>query len=132
MFLRGRTMFAPTTQSQSPVNSQKKKSDVLFAFSFAIAAAKEKAIKKRRKKDYALCGARQGRLAIDPAAFPKRRAKTLLREEKVKYNKNQREAVRLPFLCVLTFLSFLFRFCGADGGSKLCLFGDYEVHAEFR
>ena len=47
MFLRGRTMFAPTTQSQSPVNSQKKKSDVLFAFSFAIAAAKEKAIKKK-------------------------------------------------------------------------------------
>ena len=47
MFLRGRTMFAPTTQSQSPVDSQKKKSDTLFAFSFDEEGAKEKAIKKK-------------------------------------------------------------------------------------
>ncbi len=47
MFLRGRTMFAPTTQSQSPVNRQNKKSDTLFAFSFDEEGAKEKAIKKK-------------------------------------------------------------------------------------
>ena len=47
MYYRGRTMFAPTTQSQSPVNRQNKKSDALFAFSFAKTGAKEKAIKKK-------------------------------------------------------------------------------------
>ena len=70
MILRGRTMFAPTTQSQSPVDSQKKKSDTLFAFSFDEEGAKEKATKKKTpKEDFVLCGARQGRLALDPAAF---------------------------------------------------------------
>ena len=49
MFLRGRTMFAPT-MTPSAVNSQKKKSDVLFAFSFAYTGAKEKAIKKKTPK----------------------------------------------------------------------------------
>ena len=49
MFLRGRTMFAPT-MTPSAVNSQKKKSDVLFAFSFAKSGAKEKAIKKKTPK----------------------------------------------------------------------------------
>ena len=47
MYYRGRTMFASTTQSQSPVDSQKKKSDTLFAFSFDEEGAKEKAIKKK-------------------------------------------------------------------------------------
>ena len=66
MFLRGRTMFAPT-MTPSAVNSQKKKSDVLFAFSFAYAGAKEKAIKKKTpKEDFALCGARQ-ELRVPPS-----------------------------------------------------------------
>ena len=43
-------MFAPTTQSQSPVNSQNKKSNLSSAFSFAYTGAKEKAIKKKTPK----------------------------------------------------------------------------------
>ena len=50
MFLRGRTMFAPTTQSQSPINSQNKKSNLSSAFSFDEEGAKEKAIKKKTPK----------------------------------------------------------------------------------
>ena len=37
--------------------------------------------RKRRGRDFALCGARQELRALDGAAFPKRRAKTLLRVE---------------------------------------------------
>ena len=37
---------------------------------------------KRRYKDFALCGARQGQPALVLAAFPKRRAKTLIKGEK--------------------------------------------------
>ena len=47
MILRGRTMFAPTRKNQSTANRQNKKSDAPFAFSFAYAGAKEKAIKKK-------------------------------------------------------------------------------------
>ena len=85
MFLRGRTMFAPT-MTPSAVNSQKKKSDVLFAFSFAKSGAKEKAIKKKTPKEaFALCGARP----MPPsarAAFPKMRAKTLMGWRKLYYS----------------------------------------------
>ena len=48
----------------------KEKSNSPSAISFGKAGAKEKAIKKKTpKEDFALCGARQGRLALDPAAF---------------------------------------------------------------
>ena len=51
-------------------STAKTKDICLFAFSFAYTGAKEKAIKKKTpKEDFALCGARQGRLALDPAAF---------------------------------------------------------------
>ena len=43
-------MFAPTTQSQSPVNNQNKKSNLSYAFSFDEEGAKEKAIKKKTPK----------------------------------------------------------------------------------
>ena len=78
----GRTMFAPTmrvVEGADPykikpqVPSTAKTKDIcLSAFSFAYTGAKEKAIKKKTpKEDFALCGARQGRLALDPAASPK-------------------------------------------------------------
>ena len=85
MLLRGRTMFDPClgdADTHAPhmcqfpylrakVPSTVKTKDIcLFAFSFAKSGAKEKAIKKKTpKEDFALCGARQGRLALDPAAF---------------------------------------------------------------
>ena len=47
MFLRGRTMFAPTIQSLNFTNRQKKRLHPPPAFSFAEAGAKEKAIKKK-------------------------------------------------------------------------------------
>ena len=83
MILRGRTMFAPTkyrvVEGADPykikpqVPSTVKTKDLcLSAFSFAHAGAKEKAIKKTTPEgNFALCGARQGRLALDPAASPK-------------------------------------------------------------
>ena len=66
------------------------------AFSFAYAGAKEKAIKKKTpSRDFALCGARQELRALDGAAFPKRRAKTLLRVEIF-----VSEIFGLPFLAI--------------------------------
>ena len=68
MFLRGRTMFAPT-MTPSAVNSQNKKSNLSSAFSFAEAGAKEKAIKKKTPEgDFALCKARPP-LSVDDTAF---------------------------------------------------------------
>ena len=70
MFLRGRTMFAPTVQSRSSVSIQSKKSGFSSAFSFAYAGAKEKAIKKKTpKEDFALCGARRGLRVLDLASL---------------------------------------------------------------
>ena len=75
MFLRGRTMFAPTkyrvVEGAAPykikpqVPSTVKTKDLcLSAFSFAYTGAKEKAIKKKTpKEDFALCGARPPTLA---------------------------------------------------------------------
>ena len=56
---------------KSKYNQQpKEKIKTPYAFSFAYTGAKEKAIKKKTpKEDFALCGARQGLLALDPAAF---------------------------------------------------------------
>ena len=51
--------------------------------------------RKRRKRDFALCGARQRLRAFDGAAFPKRRAKTLLRVEIF-----VSEIFGLPFLAI--------------------------------
>jgi len=51
--------------------------------------------RKRRGRDFALCGARQELRALDGAAFPKRRAKTLLRVEIF-----VSEIFGLPFLAI--------------------------------
>ncbi len=51
--------------------------------------------RKRRGRDFALCGARQRLRAFDGAAFPKRRAKTLLRVEIF-----VSEIFGLPFLAI--------------------------------
>ena len=51
--------------------------------------------RKRRGRDFALCGARQELRALDSAAFPKRRAKTLLRVEIF-----VSEIFGLPFLAI--------------------------------
>ena len=51
--------------------------------------------RKRRKRDFALCRARQRLRAFDGAAFPKRRAKTLLRVEIF-----VSEIFGLPFLAI--------------------------------
>ena len=79
MILSGRRRRRPL-QTKTQVQPTAKTKDIcLSAFSFAYTGAKEKAIKKKTpKEDFALCGARQGRLALDPAAFKKRRAKTLM------------------------------------------------------
>ena len=62
-------MFAPTAQTTSSVSS-KEKIYALFAFSFAEAGAKEKAInKKTPMQDFALCGARQELRALDCASL---------------------------------------------------------------
>ena len=45
MFLRGRTMFAPTTQSQSPLNSQNKRF-MPIRFFFCICRRKRKSYQK--------------------------------------------------------------------------------------
>ena len=56
-------------KSKSP-QQPKEKIKTPYAFSFAYTGAKEKAIKKKTPSgDFALCGARQGLLALDPAAF---------------------------------------------------------------
>ena len=56
-------------KSKSP-QQPKEKIKTPYAFSFAYTGAKEKVIKKKTpEEDFALCGARQGRLALDPAAF---------------------------------------------------------------
>ena len=70
MFLHGSSRRRPLqTKTQVP-STAKGKIKSPFAFSFAKSGAKEKAIKKKTpKEDFALCGARQGRLALDPAAF---------------------------------------------------------------
>ena len=47
MFLRGRTMFAPTISKPEFHPKSKRKIHALSAFSFAYAGAKEKAIKKK-------------------------------------------------------------------------------------
>ena len=80
MFLRGRTMFAPTSRvvegadpyKLKPKYSQQPKQKIYAypLFLLHIQAQKKKLQKrKRRWGDFALCGARQGRLALDPAAF---------------------------------------------------------------
>ena len=57
-------------QIKSTANSQKKKSDALFAFSFDEEGAKEKATKKKTpKEDFALCGARRGLRVLDLASL---------------------------------------------------------------
>ena len=82
MILRGRTMFAPTIagrRRRRPLQNTpkshrppKEKTKSSPAFSFAIAAAKEKAIKKKTpEEDFALCGARQRLRAFEPASLPK-------------------------------------------------------------
>ena len=59
----------------------------LSAFSFAIAAAKEKAIKKKTPmRDFALCGARQGLLALDRASLPKGLSETLMKKVRENFN----------------------------------------------
>ena len=52
------------------IQQTKQKIKVPSAFSFDEEGAKEKATKKKTpERDFALCGARQGRLVLDPAAF---------------------------------------------------------------
>ena len=90
MILHGSSRRRPLQdKTPSPVNSQKKKSDVLFDFSFAKSGAKEKAIKKKTPKEaFALCGARPTPPSAR-AAFPKMRAKTLMEKggRKLYYSK---------------------------------------------
>ena len=91
-----KSIFKIKDKSPSPLNSQNIKICVLSAFSFAIAAAKEKATKKRKRRneisrsaerdeDYACprlgdtdTHASHMCQSPDCAAFPKRRAKTLI------------------------------------------------------
>ena len=85
MYYRGRTMFAPTTQSQSPVNRQNKKSDALFAFSFAYTGAKEKAIKKKSADEELSRSAERdkGDLPLSQPPFEKGGRKLLLKSAKI-------------------------------------------------
>ena len=80
MIFRGRPMVSPTIAGRrgadpykTPPKSHrqpKEKTKSSPAFSFAIAAAKEKAIKKKTpEEDFALCGARQRLRAFEPASL---------------------------------------------------------------
>ena len=72
MFLYGGSKPPPYDINPISVSIQNKKLNLSSAFSFAIAAAKEKAIKKKTpEEDFALCGARQGQHALDLASLPK-------------------------------------------------------------
>ncbi len=68
MFLRGRTMFAPTSKNPSTANIQNKKiflpSSAFFPFAKS-GAKREKATKKKTpRRSFALCGARRGLLVL--------------------------------------------------------------------
>ena len=71
-FFAGRRRRRPLQDKVRVQPTAKTKDLCLSAFSFAYTGAKEKAIKKKTPEgNFALCGARQGRLALDPAASPK-------------------------------------------------------------
>ena len=70
MFLYGGSKPPPYKLKLKYSQQPKQKIKVPSAFSFDEEGAKEKATKKKTpERDFALCGARQGRLALDPAAF---------------------------------------------------------------
>ena len=78
------TTGLPYYQNPNFINSQSKRLNPHSLFLLHMQAQKKKLSKrKRRGRDFALCGARQELRALDGAAFPKRRAKTLLCSAKV-------------------------------------------------